>query len=227
MLPMPLAACRPLKCGYWDRGTESLILFNFKSCELATHGEYNCREIDLTGVDRIHWKEKQKTRSPVRLLFQSWCRVGTEAGNVERKTDEKWGRRESKIILWLATSLSSQSLLHLLFLPSRPSLSVRFPQSLSQLSFLTCSSHIPLVSVTSSVLTSLKFILAVLDCSSLPLIPDISTRKSHKLVVFPYYSYFCFSFLNLGKYNCHPLSCSSWSPENFLDTLFVTCWCSV
>lgn len=120
MLPMPLAACRPLKCGYWDRGTESLILFNFKSCELATHGEYNCREIDLTGVDRIHWKEKQKTRSPVRLLFQSWCRVGTEAGNVERKTDEKWGRRESKIILWLATSLSSQSLLHLLAIQALP-----------------------------------------------------------------------------------------------------------
>lgn len=104
---------RPLKCGYWDRGTESLILFNFNSCELVTHGEYNCREIDLTGVDRIHWEEKQKASSPVRLLSQSQCRVGTEAGNVERKRDEKWGRRESKIILWLATSLSSQPLLYL------------------------------------------------------------------------------------------------------------------
>lgn len=87
-----------------------------------------------------------------------------------------------------ATSLSCQPLLKppshfstFSFHPGPPSVSGflrAHPSCLFSPALLTLTS---LVSMTSSVLTSLKFILAVLDRSSLPQTPDISTWKSHKL----------------------------------------------
>lgn len=76
------------------------------------------------------------------------------------------------------------------------------------------------VSVTGYVFTTPRFILSLLELSFPPHTLDISAWKSHKPLVFPSYSYFSFSFLSSGKYNHHPLSCSSQSPRIFQTPCF-------
>lgn len=151
--------------------------------------------MESAAVGRSTWQEqtgfigRKNRKHAVRLDSPHSPNVGRGRGRECRK-EERWKVRKKGIknnlmvghfstqpLLYLPSHFSaSQPLLHLLLLPPRPSLNVRFPQSSSQLSFLTALLTLTsLVSMTSSVLTCLKFILSVLDHSSRPQTPDIST----------------------------------------------------
>lgn len=130
-----------------------------------------------------------------------------------------WGRRESKTILWLATSLSFQQRLYLLACPwpsiqALPVYQISSELIPTHLFSLTLLTHTSLVLITSFTLTP-KFILAVFNLSSQPQTPETFPWKSHKLLVSPPSPISLPVFLNFVKYNHHPLSCSSQKTESF------------